>query len=280
MSDHRLDLDAYFERIGYGGRVHADLETLRAIVAHHGRSVPFENISVQLNQGVSLALNDIEEKLVHRRRGGYCFEQNSLLLGVLGQVGFNVTPLSARIRSSSPRDVVPPRTHLFLKVDIDGAPWLADVGVGGLTPTAPLRMDTQEPQPTSHETHRIVHEEGHGQSLWFHQVLVGEQWIDVCDFTGEQMHPIDRELANWWTSMHPMSKFRLNLLVALAGEDGTRRGIQNDRFTRRRGATVLETYALTSQAQLREVLAREFGLVLEAGVELTPPGVGWPLQGH
>ena len=272
MEPSAVDIDSYFARIGYGGPAVTRLDTLREIVACHVRSVPFENLDVLLGRAIVLTPEALHGKLVTRRRGGYCFEQNGYLLEVLRLLGFEAVPLSARIRLSATRDMTPPRTHAFLKVHVDGTWWLTDVGVGSLTPTEPIRMDTEAPQATSHEAHRIVREDGR----FFHQALKGDGWGDICEFTGEEMPLIDRELANWWTSTSPTSKFRLNLSAAIVGDDGTRRGIQNNKFTRRRGAEVLETFAIGSARELLAVLRREFGLEFDDDVRFGPPGSAWP----
>lgn len=280
----RPDLDAYFRRIGYAGDRTPTVATLSAIVGRHAASIPFENLDVLLKAGIDLELPAIERKLVHARRGGYCFEQNSLLMSVLVALGFQVTPLAARVRVQQPREAIPPRTHMFLSVLIEGVPWLADVGVGSLTPSAALRLDIETPQSTPHETHRIVREDGR----FFHQALMNpghaadeadrraDDWSDVYEFTGEAMPAIDREVANWWTSTNPRAKFSQNLMVALVGPDGTRRGIQNDRFVRRRGATILETTHIASAEQLLALLHVEFGLSFPASTRFGPPGSPWP----
>src|SRR4051812_14228187 len=107
-----LDLDAYCARIGYDGPRTPTLSTLHAITAAHTRSIPFENLDVLLGCGIDIAPAAIFDKLVARRRGGYCFEQNGLLLAVLEALGFQVAPISARVRWQRPRDFTPPRTHV------------------------------------------------------------------------------------------------------------------------------------------------------------------------
>lgn len=264
-------LDGYLRRIGYGGSREPTLETLRGIVFAHVCSIPFENLDVLLGRGVSLAPGDVERKLVLEGRGGYCFEQNSLLLEVLKELGFAVTPMSARVRLKAPREVVPPRTHLFLRVEIEGVPWLADVGIGGLNPTAPLRLDLFDAeQHTSHETWRIVREQGQPGPRYFQQVLLGAEWGDLTEFTLEEMPPIDREIGNWWTSGHPQSKFRKMLFVGKARPDGTRIAIRDREFTHRRGPEILERIVLENSRQLLEILAGRFDLHLPEQTEIPP----------
>ncbi|MBN9521014.1 arylamine N-acetyltransferase [bacterium] len=267
-----VDLDPYLARIRYTGPREPTLDVLERLVLAHACSIPFENLDVLLGRGVSLADGDVERKLVHDRRGRYCFEQNSLLLRALAAVGFSATPLSARVRLKAPREFVPPRTHLFVRVDLGGVPWLADVGVGGLSPTAPIRLDLLDAeQLTPHEPRRIVRGDRHPSPRYFHQAKLGDAWADVYEFTLEEMPAVDREVGNWWTSTSPQSKFRQNLMVALARPDGTRVSVLNREFTHRRGAEVLGRFELADADQLRRVLAERFGLLLPAGTPLPLP---------
>lgn len=273
-----MNLDAYFARTGYAGPRVPTLPVLRDVLAAHVCSVPFENLDVLLGRGISLDEAAVEKKLIHDRRGGYCFEQNSLLMRALIALGFAVKPLSARVRLKQPREFTPPRTHLFLKVDIGGTPWLADVGIGGVSPAAPLRLDLFDAeQPTPYEPRRIVSEPGDPHVRYFHQVKLGDTWADVYEFSGEHMPATDRELGNWWTSTHPDSIFRNNILVALARPDGTRLSIQNREFTHRRGAEVLERFELADADHLLAVLAERFGLQFPQGTRFGADGRLWPV---
>ena len=268
----QLDLSAYFARTGYTGPRTPTLDVLHAVTAHHAASIPFENLDVLLGRGINIEPAAIERKLVGEKRGGYCFEQNHLMLLALLALGFRASPLSARVRWQRPRDFTPPRTHLFVRVELDGETWLTDVGIGGLSLTSAIRLHHEGEQPTPHEPRRIVREDGR----CFHQVRLDADWHDVCEFTGEEMPAIDRELANWWTSTNPNSKFRQNLMVARAGMDGTRRNILNCEFTLRHGDGQMEKREIATPEELLEVLARDFGLHLPAGTRFGPPGSPWP----
>jgi N-hydroxyarylamine O-acetyltransferase len=267
-----LDLDAYLARLGYDGPRTPTLSTLHAITAAHTRTIPFENLDVLLGRGIDIDPAAIFAKLVMQRRGGYCFEQNGLLLLVLEALGFRAVPISARVRWQRPRDVTPPRTHVFLRVEVDGASWLTDVGVGGMSLTAALRLEADIEQATPHEPRRLVRE----GSVWFHQARLGDEWCDVCEFTLEEMPAIDRELGNWYTSAHPQSHFRNRLLVARAGHEGERRTLLNRDFTVRSRTGDATTRTIASPAELLEVLAAEFGLELPPGTVLTCSGLVWP----
>ncbi len=257
-----IDVDAYLARIGYAGPASApaNLETLRAIQFAHVCSVPFENLDVLIDRPISLDPMDIHRKLVSEHRGGYCFELNGLLIEVLKMLGFSVEPLSARVRFAATRDMTPPRTHLFARVTIDDVPWCVDVGVGGLSPSTPFRMDTDEAQSSPHDTRRIVRDGLNGN--WFHQLRIDDEWRDVCEFTGEHMPGIDRRVANWWTSTNPESKFRQNIMAALALPDGSRYTLQTREFTHRSRCDVLAQECIESSAQLHELLRCRFNLTL------------------
>lgn len=266
-----IDLDAYFERIGYSGPRAPTLDTLNALVHAHIGAIPFENLDVLLGVPIRLEPEAIEDKLVHQRRGGYCFEQNTLLLHVLEQLGYAVRPLSARVRYQRPRDYTPARTHLLVRVELAES-WLADVGVGAMSPTRALRLAEHGPQPTPHETRRLLRE----NDRIYHQVLFGDDWHDVCELTLEEMPVIDRIVGNWYTSAHPDSHFKHRLLVARALPDGARVTLLNRELTVRQRDGRAERRLLGSPAELLPVLDEKFGLRLPAGTQVACTGLDWP----
>jgi N-hydroxyarylamine O-acetyltransferase len=125
-----MQLSAYFDRIGYSGPLDRDLATLDALMRAHAAAVPFENLDVQLGRPISLASQAIFDKLVTRRRGGWCYEQNGLFGRVLAELGFEVRRVAAGVLRTERGDRAL-GNHLTLIVTLDGRPWLADVGFGG-----------------------------------------------------------------------------------------------------------------------------------------------------
>ena len=263
-----LDLDAYCARIGYNGPREPTLPVLHALTAAHAQAIPFENLDVLLGRRIHLDPAALSDKLVAQRRGGYCFEQNGLLLRVLQALGFQVAPLSARVRLDRPRDFIPARTHLFLRVELDGESWLTDVGVGALSLTCAIRFVTDSEQTTPHETRRIVREHGR----YFHQARLGDDWADVYEFTLEEMPFIDREVSNWFTSTHPDSHFKNRLLVARAAPSGVRYTLLNDVFSVRQRDGRAEKRSLHTSDELLHVLAEHFGLRFPAGTRFPVAG--------
>jgi N-hydroxyarylamine O-acetyltransferase len=276
-----MDLNRYFQRIGYHGVATPTLDTLNAIILAHTKAIAFENVDVLLGRPIAIDEEALWDKLVVRKRGGYCFEQNGLLLLVLQAMGFVVTALSARVRVDRERTMTPPRTHVFLQVTIDGDKHFADVGVGGMTPTCALPMprtdgsDAGTVLTTPHEPRRfsVVDDDDGGPRRWFQQALRND-WRDVCEFTLEPMPMIDRELANWFTSAHPKSHFKNRLVVARTDGVGRRYTLLNRDLMHRRPDGITTT-RVDSQKQLRDVLSDVFGLHVEANTELQCEGLNW-----
>jgi len=263
------DLEGYFARIGYEGPRSATLDVLNAVTAHHTSAIPFENFSVLSGEGVSLEPEAVEEKLVRQGRGGYCFEQNLLLLGVLRALGFEVKTLSGRVRWGRTRDVMPPRTHFFLQVTLDEAVWITDCGMGSNSLTRALRWEDGLVQETGQDERRFINEDGR----WFQQVRFSSEWLDVCEFTGEEMPLIDREVGNWWTSTSPESHFRFHLMIARCSLDGTRLAVSDNEFIKRPPRGAAEKREIESLEELVEILDREFELTLPDGCQLDQLGL-------
>ena len=178
-----VDLNAYFDRVGYDGATEPTLEVLQALVTAHTRTIPFENLDPFMGIPVDdLSVDALADKLVRRRRGGYCYEQNGLMGYVLADLGFQVRRFGGRVVWMNPPDApVPAQTHTLLAVsfpDSDG-PYLVDVGFGGQTPTAPLRLAIGGEQQTPHEPFRL---EDRGDGLVL-QARVREQWQPLYEFT-------------------------------------------------------------------------------------------------
>jgi N-hydroxyarylamine O-acetyltransferase len=257
------ELAAYLVRVGYRGPLAPTVDVLNGLMAAHVEAIPFENLDLLLGRGVSLRDEDVLDKLVHRRRGGYCFEHNGLFARVLRAFGFRVRPLAARARVGRERSETPPRTHLCLEVEAEGARWLVDVGIGGLSMTRAIRFAPDLVQETPHEPRRLTWEAGR----WWHQAKLGDRWVDVCELTGEPMPEVDREIASWFTSTHPASPFRSEPMVARALPDGGRLTLRGDTLTLRTPGAV-ERMQIPSAEVLLETLRARFRLDLPRGTVL------------
>ncbi|MEX3858050.1 arylamine N-acetyltransferase [Paraburkholderia sp. BR10923] len=258
---HSVNLENYFARIGYQGPRAATLEVLRAIHLLHPAAIPFENLNPLTRQPVRLELAAIERKLVTQKRGGYCFEQNILFANVLMQLGFKITPMLARVIWGREPGTISPRTHMVLRVDIDGDEWIADVGFGGVTLTAPLRLTAGLAQPIPLGTFRLANA-GH-DTVYLEVLAPDESWSRVYHVDLRAVEWVDYEISNWYTSTSPDSKFVNNLLACRVLPE-LRLALFNDQLNERdaQGQIVSER-RLASAAELADCLRERFGLNLE-----------------
>jgi N-hydroxyarylamine O-acetyltransferase len=253
-----VDLDAYCRRIGFSGPLEPTLDVLRALTELHPAAIPFEAIDVLLGRGIDISPAAVDAKLIDRRRGGYCYEQNGLFARVLTAIGFDVEGLAANVRWMFDAGAAPGGlTHRVLRVTIDGTPWLADVGFGSCVPTSPLCLDTSEPQPTQHETFRILNMGPHKLL----QALVEGDWKPVYSIAPDVWLDEHYELANWYTSTHPVSHFRHRLIVTRTTPEA-RHILAQGRLTIRRPDGTAEKRYLDAD-QIMEALKEVFLLPVE-----------------
>jgi N-hydroxyarylamine O-acetyltransferase len=256
-----FDLDAYFARIGHSGSRSPTIDTLAAIHACHPQAIPFENLDPLLRRPVRLDAASLQQKLVREGRGGYCFEQNLLLYHALQALGFEVTGLAARVLWNQ-EDAVRARTHMLLLVDLDGTPYVADVGFGGLTLTAPLRLAADIEQATPHEPFRLIDAGG----AFVMQAHFGDAWKPLYRFDLQEQLLPDYEVTNWYLSNHPDSQFVTGLIAARAERD-RRYALRNNELAVHHVLGRTERRVLTSVAGMRSALEDAFRLTLPVGPE-------------
>ncbi|HEU4619496.1 MAG TPA: arylamine N-acetyltransferase [Gammaproteobacteria bacterium] len=282
-----LDLDAYFERVGYAGPREARLDVLRALHRLHPAAIPFENLTTLLGETPALDVASLERKLVSARRGGYCFEQNRLFAAALEALGFDLTALAARVLWGRPAGTVGARTHMLLAVRLDGRTHVADVGFGGLTLTAPLLLEPGLEQATPHERFRALPQgggfvleadlsetadggaagvSGDGGVSGDAGGEPGARWRPLYWFDLTPHLEIDFTVLNHYVATHASSPFPRTLMAARALPD-RRLALQDNRFTVRPLHGEIEQRVLESGADVRRVLAEDFGIALPSGVE-------------
>src|SRR6266446_1307347 len=160
MTKAGIDLDAYFERIGWGGEVRPTFEALAGMLRAHMSGIPFENLDVLLRRPVRLDLDGLQEKLVRGRRGGYCFEHATLFAAALEQLGFHPVRHAARVVLLAPR-TASPRTHMFLSVPLAEGTFVVDPGFGAQAPSVPLMLEDRATSHSERETHWLVRDGRH-----------------------------------------------------------------------------------------------------------------------
>jgi N-hydroxyarylamine O-acetyltransferase len=260
MSDE-ANLDAYLKRINYSGSIAPTLDTLQTLHRLHPAVIPFENLDPLMERPVRLQLSDIEQKLVVERRGGYCFEHNLLFKAVLEAMDFKVTPISAGVLWGHEEGYVPTALHhMGLIVDVNGVPYLADVGFGGQVATSPLRLRADLEQATPNERYRL----SGGHPKWRLDSEIAGEWKPLYEFTTAPQTLDDYVPMNDWA----MGAFRDDLSAARV-EGGKRYALHNGRLrTHENGETT--TRMLGSVIEIREVLTSVFGIQLPVTDKLDP----------
>jgi len=263
-----MRLHDYLRRIGVEEGLAATADTLRRLHIAHREAFLFENLSIQSGGRVSVALDDLERKFIDERRGGYCFEHNTLFAAALGDVGFAPVALLARVRRGPPERWA--RTHMVLKVAADGEVWLADVGFGGLGLLEPIRLRDGTVAEQAGLTYMLRREGQTGGGLWvlaIHDPTPVQQYrhdsatatTDLYEFSEDPQTAGDVEVANHFTSTHPDSVFRRTLTIQRSGRDG-RLILRGDTLTRYTNGNAIEE--VLARDRVRDVARELFGIEL------------------
>jgi N-hydroxyarylamine O-acetyltransferase len=235
----------------------AGAETLRALHTAHREALLFENLTIQAGGRISLAVADLERKFLDERRGGYCFEHNTLFAAALREIGLDSTTLLGRVRRGPPHRWC--RTHMVLRVPIDGEVWLADVGFGALGLLEPLPFRDGATATQGGLTFRLRRE---GQ-LWILAARDADAVeIDLYEFTDDPQTLWDVEVANHFTSTHPESIFRKTLTIQRTRQD-RRTILRGELLTRYRAGRMSEE--AIARGEMSRVAFEEFGVELPAG---------------
>jgi N-hydroxyarylamine O-acetyltransferase len=220
------DVGSYLGRIGLDDAPPPTVEGLRIVHRAHVMAVPFENFDSANGTPVSLDPDHLETKLVARRRGGYCFEQNLVFAAALRSLGIDdVVPILARVRLGND-DHERPRTHLLLRVTIDGMAWHCDVGFGGDSLPEPIGFGPGPEVDLGGWRYRVT-TDGDDLVLQMHE---RGGWSDQYGFRPEPAPMIDIETSNWFVSTFPRSPFVTGLRIAKQ-EPGQRRGLNVEEGT-------------------------------------------------
>ncbi len=266
-------LPEYLARIGLEAAPSVDPYGLARLQEAHRRAIAFENLDIPLGRPIRIDSESVFEKLVRKRRGGYCFEQNRLFCDMLTDIGFVNRPLLARVRLGLPEGVTPPRTHMLLLADLDGRHWTADAGFGGTyVPPLPLAdgAEANTPDGARHRLRRIG-ESGSLSGEWLLEragpaaatdgrAAAHGGWQAQYSFDLGEVAPEDLEQCNHWTSTRPGTRFTSLCIASRVLEAGF--AALTDRQLTVFGEA--ETRVIANAGDYRECLARVFGIDLSA----------------
>ncbi|GGM72052.1 arylamine N-acetyltransferase [Dactylosporangium sucinum] len=255
MDDGRID--AYLARIGAERPERADLGALRELQRAHLLAVPFENLSIHLDEPIVLTEEALVAKLVDRRRGGFCYELNGAFAALLGGLGFRVTRHSARVWIGGERFSVP-FDHMALLVALD-EPYLVDVGFGRFS-QQPLRLHARGPQLFADGEYEVVERalpdlDVRGPAGW--EYRLDPRPYDLADFT----------MGAWWHQTSPDSHFTRSLTCSLVTPDG-RVTLSGTRLVTTRAGERTEKELTDSQTL--QVYRERFGVTLDRLPQVRP----------
>lgn len=259
-----LDLDAYFSRIAWGGPTTVTIDTLAGILGAHMARIPFENLDVLLGRGIRLDLQGLQDKLVHDRRGGYCFEHATLLAAVLDALGFAPVRHTARVVLFAP-PAQSPRTHMFLKVPLREGVFIVDPGFGALAPRVPIELADGASASIGAERHELVRD----GNWWVLRAQSGGAAVDAWMTTLDLDQPVDFEVGNHFTATHPQSPF-VNRIMMRALTADVRVTVANRDLTIWSGGEPHKRQ-LADRSDLRAVLVEHFGFDLPQVERLRVP---------
>ena len=229
MSDYHFPLDEYLSRIGVGDVGLVSIEQLESLHRAQVYTVPFENLDVQLGRGIVLDPAHVDAKIIHRRRGGYCFELNALFNRALSALGYETRTLLARVHvTGAPSG----RGHQLTLVTLDNRQWIVDVGFGSACPRAPIPLELDAPRRQDDREFKLTaHELG-----YLLKVKREDGWQDLYSFDLGPVVANDIAYGNHYTSTSPESVFTSARVATLCHPEGETL-LYNYRYTTKRGAS-------------------------------------------
>jgi N-hydroxyarylamine O-acetyltransferase len=248
-----MNVAAYLRRINYDGATRPTAETLRNLHRAHLLAVPFENLDIHLGREIVLDAGRVFNKVVERRRGGFCYELNGAFAGLLCALGFDVRMLAAGVGRAD-GSFGPLFDHMALLVQLD-EPWLADVGFGeGFR--EPLRLDDEGEQAQAFGVYRIGRD-GEWRVL---ERREADAWPPEYRFTLQPYEYSDYDEMCRYHQTSPLSSFTQKRVCTLATAIG-RVTLTNNRLitTTSDGRQERE---LAGELEIADVLREQFGVVL------------------
>ena len=247
--------DAYLKRIGVKRSSTPNLGFLNELVYAHQTTIAFENLDVFYQLApISLNCNDLFEKIITRKRGGFCYELNGLFAALLRSLGYEVLPIIVRITMYPNPE--PPVSHRSNLVSLDNNLYLVDVGFGGPVPSFALKVEDGFSKTGSGQVFS-VHSCGKD---WYELVYENssEGPIPVLEFSTTPFRDYDFFPFAYNHSENPSSSFRRKLNINIRTDCGSR-SISAMTYTEHVHDEVVQ-FEIGNEAELEHILAEKFGI--------------------
>ena len=229
-----------------------DFGFLSNMVRRHVSTFAFSSVGCRLGEDLPLDLEALFDRIVVRRRGGYCFEQNGLLYEVLDELGFSPELYLARVIYN--RAIHPGLTHRISIIVHQGQRYILDVGFGPLGPRIPVLMSEQE----SMDGHRVFRVKEQTPGELHMQVFKDGDFFSLYRFELTRYGQADCELGHFYSHRHPHATFVNHLVVSrlLANETRSLRDLAYHVITE----SGKQVYTVGNPAQLMQILIDELGV--------------------
>ncbi len=250
-----MDIDSYLQRIKYRGSPAPTAQTLRELQLAHLYHVPFENLSIHSGQPIILQDDALFDKIVVRRRGGFCYELNGLFAALLRELGFKVEMLSAEVANGE-GGFSSDFAHMTLMVALKER-WLADVGFGDSF-REPLLLDWDQEQEQGERAYQII---PNGDYLILRQRENGAEWKDQYRFTLQPHRYADYAEMCHYQQTSPQSHFTQARICTRATAEG-RITLSKMRLITTVNGKQREERELTTEEEYASALREHFDIVM------------------
>ncbi|CAM4394404.1 N-hydroxyarylamine O-acetyltransferase [Paenibacillus endophyticus] len=254
MTHIHQSIQNYLDRIGFKGSLDGSANTLADLQEQHLYTVPYENLDILARKPLSLDPQDLYQKIVVSRRGGYCFELNALFGWLLRELGYKVTDLVARFWRDE-QQLPPKRRHHVLIVEVEGIDYLCDVGVGGIVPCRPIPLNEGVVQQQGNHAFRLEVDANFG---WLLCEQKNNGWNRIYSFTEEPQLPKDYLFASFWCENADDSIFNKYPIVAMRTPEGRR--TVSDREFRIFTSAGVRTFTPKTNDEFKSALSTYFGI--------------------
>jgi arylamine N-acetyltransferase len=210
-------VQGYLDMIGFEGQPRPDFKTLCKLQSLQVCAVPWNNLEILERKPLSLDIPALYNKIVRRRKGGYCFEVNGLFVWLLREIGFNVTEHFGRWLRDETLDY-PARRHRSLRIEVEGKQYICDVGAGSPAPREPLLIKFDEVQTIAGEDYKIIKEPNNVYEVQY--LSRDGNFKRLYSFNDDPCLPIDYLLPHYYCTTHPESLFLNITLVFIRTPEG------------------------------------------------------------